>query len=136
VRNGSISGFTVGVALDGDGSLVEGLRVFGSGCPCSLGIGAKGIVKGNTVLHIEDGPDTGTGISATGIVTGNYVIGSRFAEYEIGEGSTVIGNTALRAGASPPSFGMSVACPSNVTNNTASLLLNGTGCNDTNNVAP
>jgi len=64
---------------------------------------------------------------------------SRVAEYEIGQGSTVIGNTAL---GNPGSFaGIRVSCPSNVTDNTAvgnveNLVLNGDGCNNTNNVAP
>ena len=49
VRNGSISGFFAGVGLGGEDSIVEGLRVSGP-CPCSLGIGATGIVKGNTVI--------------------------------------------------------------------------------------
>jgi hypothetical protein len=136
VRNGSIAGFSVGVDLGGDGSIVEGLRVFGHGCPCLLGIGATGVVKGNTVVGIAGLPGPqGTGISATGIVTGNYVIGSRAAEYEIGEGSTVIGNTAGRPFA-PPGIGFLVSCPSNVTDNTtvSGLVLNGTGCNNTNNV--
>jgi hypothetical protein len=95
VRNGSIAGFSVGVALGGDGSIGEGLRVFGSGCPCELGIGATGVVKGNTVLDIAGLPGEGIGISATGIVSGNYVTRSRIAEYQIGQGSTVIGNTAV-----------------------------------------
>ena len=55
---------------------------------------------------------------------------------QIGQGSTVIGNTADAS----IQVGFSVSCPSNVTNNTAvnaptNLVLNGTGCNDTNNVA-
>ena len=37
VRNGSISGFTVGVDLAGDGSIVEGLRVIGVPGPSALG---------------------------------------------------------------------------------------------------
>ena len=141
VRNGSISGFTDGVALGAaDGSVVEGLRVFGVGCPCSTGIVAKGIVRGNTVVGIAGLPITGgVGISATGIVTGNYVTASRRAGIEIGPGSTVIGNTA----SDNIEQGISVTCPSNVTDNTAvntssgaNLVLIGEGCNNTNNVAP
>ena len=64
VRNGSISGFFIGVVL-GDGSIVEGLRVIGVGCRCLLGIGAKGIVRGNTVIGIAGTPGEGIGISAT-----------------------------------------------------------------------
>jgi hypothetical protein len=55
VRNGSISGFSSGVDLGGDGSIVEGLHVAGP-CPCLLGIGATGIVKGNTVVEIQAPP--------------------------------------------------------------------------------
>jgi hypothetical protein len=134
VRNGSIAGFGTGVALGGDGSIVEGLRVFDG---FVVGIGATGIVKGNTVVGIADGPGRGTGISATGIVTGNYVVASRLADYEIGRGSTVIGNTAV-GGDGAPGIGFIVACPSNVTDNTAlnGLILEGNGCNNTNNVAP
>jgi hypothetical protein len=137
VRNGSISGFGVGIALGGNGSIVEGLRV--AGCR-SLGIAAAGIVKGNTVLGCAGTPAEGIGISATGIVTRNYVIGSRVSEYQIGQGSTVIGNTAV--GAPVSNLGINVSCPSNVTDNTAvnnnngNLRLNGAGCNNTNNVAP
>ncbi len=140
VRNGSISGFFVGVALGGNGSIVEGLRVLGFPCPCLLGIGATGVVKGNTVLGIAGFPGQGTGISATGIVTGNYATGSRFAGIEIGQGSTVIGNTATgnRGG---PGIGIFVNCPSNVTdntavNNTSNLELFGEGCHNEDNVAP
>jgi hypothetical protein len=129
VRNGSISGFAVGVAL-GDGSTVDGLHVSG-GFPSSFGIIATGIVKGNTVFGVVGPPGTGIGIFATGIVTGNYVTRGRFG-IEIGQGSTVIGNTAVNSGA-----GMSVSCPSNVTDNTAvSIQLNGEGCHSEDNVPP
>ena len=146
VRNGSISGFSVGVELlrlapdeTGAASIVEGLRI-GGPCPCSLGISATGIVKGNTVdVEVPAGND-GIGISANGVVTGNFVTaGTGSTEYAIGQGSTVIGNTAVGAGAAR--LGISVSCPSNVTDNTAvnngtNLALNGDGCNNTNNVAP
>jgi hypothetical protein len=141
VRNGSISGFSVGVAL-GVGSIVEGLRVSEG---TLTGIAATGIVRGNTVVGIADGPGQGVGISATGIITGNYVSGSRGTGMEIGEfrlgGSTVIGNTVVN-GIGQSAFGISVSCPSNVIDNTAvnnpgpNLVLNGEGCNNTNNVAP
>ena len=134
VRNGSIlaaAGVDLGSA---SGSIVEGVRVRGFGGPTSPGDGIKavGIVRGNTVANFF-----GDGISATGTITGNYVEGSRFAGFFIGQGSTVIGNTAIH------NFeGMSVQCPSNVTDNTAvnnqivNLHLDGEGCNNTNNVAP
>jgi hypothetical protein len=138
VRNGSISGFGVGVNLEGDGSIVEGLRVFGGPGTSELGIAATGIVKNNTVVGIVSGGGgpLATGISASGIVTGNYVTRNRFAGIQVGQGSTVIGNTAT----DNLGFGIRVSCPANVTDNTAvnnDINLGiGTGCNNTNNVAP
>jgi hypothetical protein len=137
VRNGSIVGFGFGVNVGGD-SLIEGLHVIGGcGRPCTTGISAGGIVKNNTVSEVSVG-----GISATGVITGNVVIGSGEDAFGIGVGSTVIGNTATEAFRA----GFRVDCPSNVTDNTAvnngsnsstpNLVLNGTGCNNTNNVAP
>ena len=109
VRNGSISNFNVGVSL-GDGSIVEGLRVSRCG---QLGIGAAGIVRGNTVTR------------------------TRLAGLGIGQGSTVIGNTSVNQTSEGPSFGMIVGCPSNVTDNTTnSTQVQGDGCLTTNNVAP
>jgi len=140
VRNGSISGFGVGVNLfEANDSIVEGLRVFGGPGTSSLGIGATGIVKGNTVLGIVS-LKGGVGISATGIVTGNSSSFNQVDGIEIGQGSTVIGNTATDNG--PLGHGILVECPSNVTDNTAvnnrlaNLVLGGNGCNNTNNVAP
>jgi hypothetical protein len=141
VRSGSISGFREGVVLEGDGSIVEGLRVFD--CFVS-GIVAKGIVRGNTAVGIFGFPGQGTGISATGTVTSNYVTGSRVGGIAIGQGSTVIGNTATGNFVSgTPGFGISVDCPSNLTDNTAvnnrpnfNLLLNGDGCHSEDNLAP
>jgi hypothetical protein len=142
VRNGSISGFGSGVVLQGFNSIVEGLRV-GGPCPCEgIGILAKGIVRGNivSIAAAPDVPDAG-GISATGIVTGNYAIGNRVMGMEVGQGSTVIGNTVTDT-FGIFGIGLSVACPSNVTDNTVvndgggNLVLNGNGCNNTNNVAP
>ena len=118
-----------------NGSIVEGLRVF----QCFiLGISANGIVKGNTVVGCDDGANAGTGIFAMGIAIGNSASGNRVAGIMIGQGSTVIGNTSTEN----DNEGLDVFCPSNVTDNTAvnnvgpNLLLNGNGCNNTNNVAP
>lgn len=140
VRNGSISGFGTGVDLGGEGSVVEGLRLFGD--PGLLGIAAKGVVKGNIVDGFGCVLESGNGIVATGIVTGNYVAGNQRGIF-IGEGSTVIGNTVTNN----PHGGIIVSCPSNVTNNTAvnngrlglpggNIVFGGEGCTDTNNVAP
>ena len=134
VRNGSISNLGNGVDLSSaDGSIVEGLRVHIIGLRRPVGISANGIIKNNTVTGSR-----GNGIPATGIVTGNYAFGNRIANIEVGQGSTVIGNTTTGNEVS----GIVVACPSNVTDNTATdslqnnLVLNGEGCNNTNNVAP
>jgi hypothetical protein len=138
VRNGSISGdFEAGVSLGGDGSTVEGLRV--SDLIGGVGIFATGIVRGNTAVGIVGpGPGNGTGISATGVVAGNYVSGNRGLGIFAEQGSTVIGNTATNT---LMGSGIVANCPSNVIDNTATgnagnLVLNGTGCNNTNNVAP
>jgi parallel beta-helix repeat protein len=151
VRSGSISGFSVGVDLSSaEGSIVEGLQVFRG---FVNGIIASGIVRGNTASETL----VGNGISATGIVAGNYVSGNReigisatgtvtgnIARGNLrqgivaGQGSTVIGNTAT----DNEMVGIVADCPSNVTDNTAinnperNLILNGEGCNNTNNVAP
>ncbi|MBV8507579.1 MAG: hypothetical protein JOZ11_17455 [Alphaproteobacteria bacterium] len=136
VRNGALSDFGVAVDLSlADGSIVEGLRI---PFALSAGIIANGIVKNNTVLNVFGGDDIGTAISATGIIAGNYVSGAEVLGIGTGQGSTVIGNTAMGVFKGP---GISVDCPSNVTDNTAvnnhtNLVLNGNGCNNTNNVAP
>jgi hypothetical protein len=132
VRNGSITGFEIGVDLGGD-SIVEGLRVFGGcGRPCGTGILATGVVKGNTVSGTA-----ATGIAATGVITGNYVFGAGDVGIAVGEGSTVIGNTANQNLIA----GFTVSCPSNLTDNTAvnnghNLVLNGDGCHSEDNLAP
>jgi hypothetical protein len=127
VRNGSISAFTNGVDLgSAPYCIVEGLRVYVSGTG-SVGIAATGIVRNNIV---DGSPDTG--ISATQIVAGNYVSGN-ITGIEAGAGSTVIGNTAAGSTA------FSMTCPSNVTNNTAvngNIVLQGSGCTNTNNAGP
>jgi hypothetical protein len=135
VRNGSILEFVTGVDLgSADGSIVEGLRVFGisRGFGGNIGIIANGIVKDNVVAEFRGG-----GISATGTVTGNNVSGIRDFGISIGEGSTVIGNTAASF-----TIGISVSCPSNLIDNTAinshvsNLSLNGEGCHIEDNLAP
>jgi hypothetical protein len=143
LRSGSIVGNGVELSA-ADGSIVEGLGVFGLPGATGVGIDATGIVKNNTVVGIVQTKGVGIGISASGTVTGNYVTGSDNG-MSIGQGSTVLGNTSTNNGTPqlPASgTGISVGCPSNVTDNTAvnnstaNIVLNGTGCNDTNNVAP
>jgi hypothetical protein len=153
IRNGSISGFNVGLDLFGDGSIVEGLRIAQSQ---TIGMeNVTGIVRGNTITNI--GAGNGTGITASGIITGN-VSSFNGAGFIIGQGSTVTGNTVTNNGsdglsidhsstvigntaANNGGIGLDLFCPSNVTDNTAvnngaNLVLSGGGCNNTNNVAP
>jgi len=134
VRNGSITNFFFGVDLaSADGSIVEGLRLSGN----SEGIAAvNAIVKGNTVTGFDF-----FGISASAsVITGNNASFSNNvsgADGFVSGGGTVIGNTAMNNG----NAGFRVFCPVNLTDNTAvgnhpNLVLNGNGCNNTNNVAP
>jgi hypothetical protein len=146
IRNGAISGTTGDSDVNfvdltsADGSVVEGLRLRGgfptpvSSTPANA-IAANGIVRGNTVLNFIGG-----GIVATGIVTGNY-LADNLEGIDAGAGSTVIGNTVIGR----PLFkgvGIHAVCPSNVSDNTTlnnaggNLVLDGTGCNNSNNVAP
>jgi hypothetical protein len=135
VRHGTVAGFLNAVDLGSTtGAVVEGLRVdtpfFSNG---GTGIAALGVVKDNVVTGLSGG----VAINTTGKVTDNYVI-SFGPGMVVGSGSTVIGNTVAATGR-----GLEVSCPSNVTDNTSAgsaptqnLVLNGTGCNNTNNVAP
>jgi hypothetical protein len=125
VRNGVISGFPDGVVLGGNNAIVEGLRVLVVGASSTIGIAASGIVRNNTVSGSRF-----TGISGTGIISGNNVEARLFG-IEVGQGSTVIDNRA-----SGGFDGIIAACPSNITDNTfiGQLVLNGEGCNNTNNV--
>jgi hypothetical protein len=118
--------------------IVKGNTVFGFagsiGGKSGAGIEATGVVTGNYVAV------SGTGIAASGIVTDNYVTNIFLAGISIGQGSTVISNTAF--GALVGIVGINVSFPSNVTNNKAigfglhNLQLSGTGGSNTNNVAP
>ena len=137
VRNGSISGFVNGVALDSaTSSIVEGIRV-SAGAPgqqTSSGIIAQGIVKGNVVSGMS------IGIQGGGTIADNYV--ENFTDgISADEGSTLIGNTVINNNATDRTAGLLVLCPANVTNNTATgstnnLVLFGDGCTNTNNVVP
>lgn len=102
VRNGSITNFDTGVHLGGfppsaGGSIVEGLRVSGTGF---LGIDIfSGIVKGNTVSGSYSAAAIG---SLASIVTGNNASSNGDSVvFDINggntdSGSTVIGNTAMK----------------------------------------
>jgi hypothetical protein len=81
-------------------------------------------------------------IEVVGTVIGNTALNNRGTGFIVspgpeGVGSTLIGNTAANNGGR----GFFVNCPSNLTDNTAvnngqNLVLNGEGCNNTNNLAP
>jgi hypothetical protein len=126
VRNGSISNFGTCVQLENDGSaLVEYLRI----SSCIIGIVASGIVNSNIV----QGADSGGAIQSSGLISGNVVVNSHDG-IDVGADSTVIGNTVTNnVGANL--FGLRVACPSNVINNTITgygsdgVSLSGKGCN-------
>jgi hypothetical protein len=137
VRNGSISNFHDGVVFEAAaGPIIEGLSVTGFNSDRGSGIdalGAGGIVRGNTATNSLDGFDV-----SFATLTGNYAAGNTVG-FVIGEGSTVIGNTARNN----KNAGIFVVCPSNVTDNTATgsqfnleVQVGTTGCNLTNNVAP
>lgn len=157
--------FGTGVDLPGDGSIVEGLHIFlarpatgisakgivrgntvvaGPLVPAlasAVGISASGTITDNYVNGSGSGLGRSglgqlTGIEANGTVRGNTAINNS-SGITVGVGSTVIGNTAT----GNTVVGIEADCPTNLTDNTAvnngtNLLLNGTGCNNTNNVAP
>jgi hypothetical protein len=147
VRNGSISNFSTGVNLSSSSSsIIEGLVVLGNFTEINAN---NAIVRSNIVEH----NDEGISVSGSSIVTKNLALGNHLGIGAVGtvsdniasgnldniivnSGSTVIGNTI-----SVGSTGLSVQCPSNVIDNTATgshpnLSLSGTGCNSVNNVAP
>jgi len=122
-----------------------------------FGILSSGIVAGNTAIsNGSDGIVAGSGAVLTGnvtghnggrgifvfgassIVTGNTATSNVGDGIEVGAGITATGNSAAANGG----HGLEVFCPSNVIGNTAvsntgtNLMLNGIGCNDSNNVAP
>jgi len=159
VRNGTISGFGTGIQFirigGTDGAIVEGLRIFGTaGGTAGLdGILVRGaVVRGNSVvcgagpaigIRVVNGSVTGNVVEGCedgidvfgGVVSGNSVASGSGTGISI-EAGTAIGNTVVEYG-----VGIAAICPSNVTDNTAAgngrnLVLNGTGCNNTNNAAP
>jgi parallel beta-helix repeat protein len=163
VRNGTIVDFGWGVQLLSSDVVVEKLRVFGnrdSGIVIFRGTvrdnvvadngrygialqqGEQGIVTGNYASgngYIRG--SGGAGIFAGGIVSGNMVLGPPVGGSDgivASAGSTVIGNTVQRA-----DIGIRAQCPSNLINNTATVisrvafLLSGPNtCNAVNNVPP
>jgi hypothetical protein len=145
VRNGDISHFALAIDLSGT---VERLRITSNGRGISVGVGAvrdnvvqfndatgirlaDGIVTGNFVV----GNGTGIVVEEAGIVSGNQVAGNTIGIDVKGKGSALIGNIAD----GNSQIGMRIACPSNLTNNTAigngrNLVLIGKNCRNEGNL--
>jgi parallel beta-helix repeat protein len=145
VRNGDISNFALATNLSGT---VEHLRVISNTRGIFVGVGtvrdnivqfngfagiqlADGIVTGN--LLIANG--TGILVEEAGVVSGNQAAGNKIGIDVKGTGSTLIGNIAD----GNSQIGVRVACPSNLTNNTAigngrNLVLIGKTCRNDGNV--
>jgi len=160
IRNGFVRNFAVGISLGGTGNVVENVSVTNN-TDTGLFLGASSLVdhvvaQGNfkfgivmtTAATIKDSTLRGNGNNPGSIglsvgpgstVTGNTIWATIGTGLFASLGSTVIGNTVFD---SNPGIGMSVICPSNVQNNTATantggnISLSGIGCNFANNVAP
>jgi hypothetical protein len=160
VRNGFVKGFALGISLGGPGNLVEEVHV-DNNTDTGMFLGTNSLVyhviaQGNfnngiivttagtikdSVLRFNGDNPTSVGLSAGpgSTVTGNTISGSIGTGLFASLGSTVIGNSVSD---SNPGVGMSILCPSNVKNNTATantsanLVLTGDGCNSVDNVAP
>jgi parallel beta-helix repeat protein len=157
VRNGTISGFTLGIHITGDGTIVEKVRVFGNDSGITVlgtGIVRDNIAQGNGGCGICGDVGIVTGNIARdngsfgirfgqGILKGNFVTNNADGIVITSEGSTVSGNTAIANNLLAGNHtGISVTCPANVIGNTATtnrggnLVPNGQGCNNTENLAP
>ena len=160
ISNGFVRNFAVGISLGGTGNVVENVNVTNN-TDTGMFLGASSLVdhavaQGNykngivmtTAATIKDSTlrANGNNLDSIGLsvgpgstVTGNTVWASIGTGLFASSGSTVIGNTVFD---SNPGSGMSILCPSNVQNNTATgnttgnLFLIGIGCNAVNNVAP
>lgn len=160
VRNGIVKGFAVGISLGGSGNLVEEMHV-DNNTDTGMSLGTSSLVhhviaQGNfnngiivttagtikdSVLRFNGNNPASVGLSAGSgsTVTGNTIWGSIGTGLFASLGSTVMGNSVSDT---DPGVGMSILCPSNVKNNTATantsanLLLVGEGCNVIDNVAP
>jgi len=160
VRNGIVKGFAVGISLGGSGNLVEEMHV-DNNTDTGMLLGTSSIVhhviaQGNlnngiivtaagtikdSVLRFNGNNPASVGLSAGSgsTVTGNTIWGSIGTGLFASLGSTVMGNSVSDTN---PGVGMSIICPSNVKDNTATantsanLVLTGEGCNVIDNVAP
>lgn len=159
IRNGTVRGFAVGVALGGSGNVVEHVRVENN-TDTGIFLGAGSIAthvvvqenwqhgailstactfKDSSVRANGNSP-TSKGLSAGpgSTVTGNTFSANTGTGLFGSTGGTVIGNTVIDT----LGTGISVICPSNLQQNTATsntssnLSLAGAGCLSVNNVAP
>ena len=153
VHNGSIKGFKVGVSLAGTGNIVRDLRV-DDNTDTGMFLGSSSLVDhvvaqnnrhfgivATTASTVKDSVLRSNGTTPDSIalsagrgstVTGNTIWSSIGTGLFASSGSTVLGNTVLET---DPGFGMSIICPSNIKNNTATfntrgdLVLVGDSCN-------
>ncbi|NOT54423.1 MAG: hypothetical protein HOP18_07450 [Deltaproteobacteria bacterium] len=161
IRNGFVRNFAIGISLGGTGNVVEGVHVTNN-TDTGMVLGASNLVdhvvaqannrngilmtaaatvKNSTLRANGSNPESkGLSVGPGSTVTGNTIWASVGTGLFASLGSTVIGNTVFD---SNPGVGISVICPSNVQDNTATgntiqnLTLNdGIGCNAVDNVAP
>ena len=147
VRNGDISNFAQATDLSGT---VESVRVTANRAGIFVAVGTVigNIVQFNASVGIEiaDGIVAGNLIVANGIgisvreaavITGNEVSGNKIGIDASGRGSALTGNVVD----GNSEIGLSIRCPSNLTNNTAvgngkNLVLRGTTCRMSDNLTP
>jgi hypothetical protein len=159
VRNGTVRGFAIGVSLGGNGNLVEDAHVENNtDTGMFLGPGSLAhdiVVQGNfrfgvllsTACSFKDSIVQANGNAADSVglsagpgstVSGNTIWANTGTGLFGSTGGTVIGNTVLDT----LGVGISVICPSNLQQNTATantggnLVLSGIGCTSINNLAP
>ncbi|MBI3300497.1 MAG: right-handed parallel beta-helix repeat-containing protein [Deltaproteobacteria bacterium] len=159
IHNGTVRGFTVGVSLGGNGNLVENVHVENNtDTGIFLGAGSLAhhvVAQGNSrfgvllstacsfkdsIVRANGNASDSVGLSAGpgSTVSGNTIWANTGTGLFGSTGGTVIGNTVLDT----LGVGISVICPSNLQQNTATantggnLVLAGGGCSAVNNVAP
>lgn len=161
IRNGFVRNFAVGISLGGSGNVVENMHVTNN-ADTGIVLGASSIVdhvvaqansKNGIIMNAaatvknaslrangNNPGSVGLSVGPGSTVTGNTIWASIGTGLFASLGSTVIGNTVFD---SNPGVGISIICPSNVQDNTATgntiqnLTLNdGIGCNAVDNVAP
>lgn len=161
VRNGFVRHFAVGISLGGTGNVVENMHVTNN-TDTGMVLGASNLVdhvvvqansKNGIIMNAaatvknaslrangNNPSSVGLSVGPGSTVTGNTIWTSVGTGLFASLGSTVIGNTVFD---SNPGVGISVICPSNVQDNTATgntiqnLTLNdGIGCHAADNVAP